>query len=75
MIFFGIATSSSGLAAYQDEYNNLRQEIVYPVLNAAFFIFLISVIEIIYRVWLRCSKRELSVKSLKRDMSVQEFAS
>jgi len=24
MIFFGIATSSSGLAAYQDEYNNLR---------------------------------------------------
>jgi hypothetical protein len=48
---------------------------VYPVLNAAFFIFLISVIEIIYRVWLRCNKRELSIKSLKRDMSVNEFAS
>jgi hypothetical protein len=73
MVIAGLATASSGLAAYQDYYNPHREDILWPLLNTFFFMFLILGSEVVFQVWSRCSKRQVSVNKGHKSFSLEDF--
>ena len=73
IILCGIAANASGIISFQKTYHYENEDKRYVTAHLIVFTLIILVSEIIYRLWLKCSRVELTTKTPKRAIKVEEL--